>query len=132
MNASTTPRPTSPSTAESGRGEYVFDVIEHAQVALWMSEQARTDPEGFVRLVEPNAKDLARLYGPGQRAPKGAGWTHAWSVYANGLHWIIRTGPDGTVFLVRTPTPIDAYLKDPRVGVGIVRFLTELQAALTQ
>ena len=116
---------------KNDKPEYQIDVIDHPNVNLWMKEVARKDTEGFLRLVGPNMKRLQKILGPPQWRNNGEkGWTHAWSVYDNSLHWLILTGPQGTQFRLRLPVPGETYLADPRVGVGIIQYLQNLLKTL--
>ena len=118
---------TKPDKTKTDKIEYQIDVADHPSVSLWMKEAAKKDPEGFLRLVGPNEKQLVRIFGPADWRNDGEkGWTHAWSVYDNSLHWLVLTGPQGTLFRLRLPVPGDSYLSDSRVGVGIVQYLQNL------
>ena len=113
------------------RAEYQIDVVDHPSVSIWMKDTARKDPEGFLRLVGPNMKQLQKVLGPTDWKNDGEkGWTHGWSVYDNSLHWLILTGPQGTMFRLRLPVPGESYLSDPRVGVGIIQYLQYLLKTL--
>lgn len=117
------------------RHDHMLDVIDHPAVARWMKETAQRDPEGFLLLVGPNAEEFTRLFGPAEWTHSGEkaqskGWTHGWKLHENNLQWQVLTGPNGTFFRLRTPTSSDAYLHDPKVGVGIVSYLSALLRTL--
>lgn len=114
------------------RAESRIDVADHPAVARWMRERARTDPEGFLRLAGPNRRRLeARLGKPRWRSSKD-GWSAGWSLVEHGLSWIILTGKSGTIFQIRIRGLPDSYLQDPGVGLGIIRFLEEISAHLSE
>lgn len=114
-------------TGTTIRNEYQIDIIDHPSVGLWMRETSRKDPEGFLRLVGDNTKDFSRLFGkPKWKTDGKKGWTHGWSVHENNLRWLILSGPQGTIFRLRVPVSGDTYLNDPRVGVGIIQYLSSL------
>ena len=109
------------------RQEHQVDVIDHPAVALWMKETARKDPEGFMRLAGPNVRPFTRMWGkPDWKNAGEKGWTHGWGIYENNMHWLVLTGPKGTLFRLRMTTPGDSYLSDPRVGVGVTQYLSSL------
>lgn len=114
-------------STSSPKQEQQFDVIDHPAVALWMKDVMRKDPEGFLKLMGNNVDFFTRYFGkPTWRDPGEKGWTHGWSAYENSLQWLILTGKCGTIFRVRLPTSSEAYLADPKVGVGLVGFLSSL------
>ncbi len=119
-NVKTTQNPTS-------KPEYQIDVIDHPSVGMWMKDIAKKDVQGFIKLVGPNEKEFTKLYGKANWTNDGSkGWTHGWTIYENSMHWLILTGPKGTYFRLRVPTPGESYLNDPRVGVGIIQYLNTL------
>lgn len=60
------------------------------------------------------------------------GWTHGWSLYENSMNWLVLTGSRGTYFRLRVPIPAEAWLADPKVGAGIVQFLSQLLKRLSE
>lgn len=114
-------------TGTTIRDEYQIDVIDHPSVGMWMRETAKKDPQGFLRLTGDNTKDFLKFFGkPKWKNDGKKGWTHGWSVHENNLRWLILTGEQGTIFRLRVPVVGDAYLNDPRVGVGIIQYLSSL------
>lgn len=121
-------------TREAGAtsGEQQIEVGDHLVAWRWLTEKARIDPEGFVRLVGPNRERFTRLWGPAHWTSDGArGWTHAWAISRNSLNWMILTGPDSTFYRLRVPSDGEDFLADPRVGVGATATLSELLDLLT-
>ena len=113
--------------------EYQIDVADHPNVMLWLKDLARKDPEGFLRLVGDNTVFFERLFGkPTWRNNGEKGWTHGWALYESNMHWLVLTGPQGTIFRLRLATTGDDYLKDPRVGTGVARYLTTLLQQLSE
>lgn len=109
-----------------------IDIGDHPVAYRWLKETAKSDPEGFLRLVGPNRRRLTKLYGsPHWTAEAGKGWSDAWELQRNGLNWMILTGPDDTIYRLRVPSDGEDYLADPRVGVGIVSTLSDLLDHLT-
>lgn len=103
------------------------DVADHPMAARWLKETALNDPEGYLRLVRPNTRRLTVLYGaPTWKSDGKAGWDVAWTRLEEGLSWVILTGSGGTVFRLRVPSDGNDHLTDPRVGIGITRFLQSL------
>lgn len=107
--------------------EHQIDVIDHPHVAMWMKDTAKKDPEGFLRLVGNNVKDLQKIYGTADWTNDGKkGWTHGWSIYENGMQWVVLTGMNGTLFRIRLPVAGESYLSDTKIGVGIIQYLSTL------
>lgn len=131
QNTGQSTRQGSGASKEGHTVSFLFDAADHPQVGLWLMERARTDPNGFMRLVGPNVRDLTKIYGQAQWREDGQhGWTHAWSVRAHGLAIVVQSGDQGTMFRVRTATPAEGYTQDAGVGVGLVRFLERLAGQL--
>lgn len=122
---------TTNSQSATNKSEFQMDVIDHPSVSLWMKETAQRDPQGFLLLIGNNVEQFERLFGLATWKNNGnKGWTHGWKVYESNLTWNILTGPSGTIFRVKTTTPSDSYLNDPKVGVGIVTYLNTLLRTL--
>lgn len=119
-------------STSNSKQDYHMDVIDHPSVNVWMKETAKRDPEGFILLVGPNVENFLKLYGEPEWQNNGnKGWTHGWKIYESNLVWNILTGPTGTIFRIRTTTPSQTYLNDPKVGVGIISYLTFLLKTLS-
>lgn len=104
-----------------------LDIADHKTAWHWLDKTARADPEGFVRLTGDNTKRLKVLFGDSQwKATEGKDWTDGWLIAKFGLNFFITTGKHSTKYYIRVPTDGEDYLADPRVGVGIVEFLTEM------
>ena len=117
---------------KEGASEQQIDIGDHPVAWRWMVEKARTDPEGFVRLVGPNYERMERLWGPAHWKADGArGWTHAWAIGRNSLNWMVLTGPDSTYYRLRVSSDGEDFLADPRVGVGATATLSEFLELLT-
>lgn len=109
-----------------------MDVIDHPAVGMWMKETALRDPEGFLLLVGPNVREFSSLFGQPEWTNDGQkGWTHGWKVYESNLTWNILTGPQGTLFRIKTTTPSSTYATDPKVGIGIISYLNSLLRSLS-
>lgn len=117
----------STSSEERVRNEYQVDVADHPNVMLWMKDIAKKDPEGFLRLIGDNTRTFKKMWGKETWRNDGQkGWTHGWALYQNNMHWLVLTGPFGTIFRLRVSTKGDEYLNDAKVGTGIVRYLNSL------
>jgi len=115
----------------TGRESQQVDAADHPHAARWLRETARRDPIGYLRLTGPNRRRLEAIYGrPTLKADGKNGWAAGWTLTEFNLSWIILTGEDGTLFRLRLPGGSDDHLSDPRVGVGITRFLQSLYEAL--
>lgn len=102
-----------------------LDIADHKTAWHWMTKTARFDAEGFVRLTGENVTRLHVLFGEPQWKSKGdQEWTHGWLLAMFGLNFVVTSGPTSTMYYVRVPTDGEDYLSDPRVGVGIVEFLS--------
>lgn len=113
--------------------EQQIEIGDHMLAWRWMKEKARNDPEGFLRLIGPNKKRFTNLWGKAHWTSDGTkGWTHAWEIKQNSLSWMILTGPHSTYYRLRVPTDGEDFLKDPRVGVGVIATLSELLEYLTR
>lgn len=119
--------PTPQPAEERNRTEYQVDVADHPNVMLWFKDIARKDPEGFLRLIGDNTKTFKKLWGKETWTNDGKkGWTHGWALYQSNMHWLVLTGPWGTIFRLRISTQGDEYLSDVKVGTGVVRYLNTL------
>lgn len=108
-----------------------IDVADHPNVMLWMKDVAKKDPEGFLRLIGDNSQDFKKLWGKPTWTNDGSkGWTKGWQVYENNLHWIVLTGPSGSIFRLKVSTRPEDYLNDPKVGVGVIQYLNHLLKAI--
>ena len=109
------------------RSEYQIDIADHPNVMLWIKNVAKKDPEGFLKLIGDNVDTFKKLWGKEAWTNDGSkGWTHGWAIYENSMHWLVLTGPSGTIFRLRLSTKGEEYLSDPKVGAGIVRYLNAL------
>jgi hypothetical protein len=118
--------------AAGATSEQQIEVGDHLVAWRWLKEKARIDPEGFLRLVGPNAKRFERLWGaPHWTSDGGKGWTHAWAISRHNLNWMILSGPDSTIYRLRVPSDGEDFLADPRVGIGATAMLSELLDTLT-
>lgn len=119
--------------ATSWKSEYQIDVADHPAAGLWLRETAKRDPDGFIRLIGPNVEAFSRLFGKPDWTDDGKkGWTHGWSLYENSMNWLVLTGPNGTYFRLRVPVPGEAWLSDPKVGAGIIQYLSQLLRRLSE
>lgn len=115
------------------KSEYQIDVADHHTAGVWLRETAKRDPDGFMRLIGPNTREFTRMFGkPDWNNDGSKGWTHGWSLYENSMNWLILTGERGTYFRLRVPVPAETWLADPKVGAGIVQFLTQLLNRLSE
>lgn len=102
-----------------------LDIADHKTAWHWMNKTARSDAEGFIQLTGGNVNRLRALFGEPQLKPKeDREWTHGWVLAMFGLNFVVTSGPNSTMYYVRVPTDGEDYLTDPRVGVGIVEFLS--------
>lgn len=109
------------------KNEFQMDVIDHPLVFNWMQETIKRDPESFVLLVGPNSKEFFKLFGQPTWKDNGEkGWKYGWKVSENNLNWIILTGDHGTIFRIQTQVHSQVYLQDPKIGVGLISFLSDL------
>lgn len=113
------------------KSEYQVEVADHPNVMIWMKQVAKKDPEGFLRLVGDNTQIFRKMWGKENFKDEGGkGWTSGWSIYENSLHWLVLTGEQGTLFRLRISMDGESYLKDPRVGVGVIQYLTWLMKTI--
>ena len=113
--------------------EYQIDVADHPTVSLWLRDTAKRDPDGFLRLICPNTETFKKMFGKPDWVNDGSkGWTHGWALYENSMHWLVLTGPRGTYFRLRVPLPGEAWINDPKVGTGIVQYLSFLLQKLAE
>lgn len=115
------------------KNEYQIDVADHTTAGLWLRETAKRDPDAFMRMIGPNVKEFTKMFGkPDWENDGSKGWTHGWSLYENSMNWLVLTGSRGTYFRLRVPIPAEAWLADPKVGAGIVQFLSQLLKRLSE
>jgi len=119
----------SPTFATDGAARLI-DIADHPVVMRWMEETARRTPDAFNRLIGPNERRLETLFG--RPAWRGRGMmTRGWHVHENGLHWVIQTGPGGTLFRWQTRQDPASVLADARIGTGSIVVLGRWMRHLT-
>lgn len=121
-----------PSASPQGPGKSTyFDISDHPVIWRWMMETARRDPESFGMLVQDNTRFFKGFLGKANWRQKGGEWTHRWVIPAEGLYWLIQTGPAGTVFRLRSNTVLERFRTDPAIGVGAIAHLKELLSRIS-
>lgn len=112
-----------------------FDVADHPLIWRWMLETAKRDPKSFECLTQDNTYFFKNLLGkPQWHQPLKKGskeWSHRWVCIGQGLTWLIQTGPNGTVFRIRSMSSLEHFKQEPMIGVGAIAYLKELLSLMT-
>lgn len=109
-----------------------IDIADHPIVWRWIKEMARKDPTSFSMLTRDNTDSFDIIFGPAKYRSNGEkGWCRGWSFVQYGMAWLVTTGPQGTVYRIKTVGDGEEYLKDPKVSTGAIQFFQSLQQQLT-
>lgn len=100
-----------------------FDVIEQPMVALWLKDQARSNPLGFISLTGNNVqrfhKNLGKPHGTTQRF-------QFWKQDYLGFIIFIYCDNESTYYKIQYLGTKDIFVKDKKVAAYITGYLNSL------
>lgn len=111
-----------------------FDIADHPVTWRWMLETAKRDPKGFGCLIQDNTYFFKNLLGKAQwsqSSKTNIEWTHRWICIGQGLTWLIQTGPNGTVYRLKSNSSLEYFKQEYMIGMGAIAYLKELLSLIT-